>query len=95
MLITVALSGLGTAVIGLAIHKTIGFRVSHEAELAGVDRSEHAETAYAFAELGLSRFNPFGHHIRAAHAVHAATAAHATARTTEDRPAPVKEDSLV
>ena len=28
VLITVALSGLGTAVIGLAIHKTIGFRVS-------------------------------------------------------------------
>ena len=52
VLITVAVSGLGTAVIGLAIHKTLGFGVSREDELAGVDRSEHAETAYAFAELG-------------------------------------------
>ena len=32
VLITVALSGLVTAVIGLAIHKTLGFRVSHEDE---------------------------------------------------------------
>ena len=70
VLITVAVSGLGTAVIGLAIHKTLGFRVSREDELAGVDRSEHAETAYAFAELGFSRFNPFGHHTGAAHAAH-------------------------
>jgi Amt family ammonium transporter len=62
VLVAVTLSGTATAVVGLAIHKTIGFRVSHEAELAGVDRSEHAETAYFFAELGLSRFSPFGHH---------------------------------
>ena len=84
VLITVAVSGLGTAVIGLAIHKTLGFRVSREDELAGVDRSEHAETAYAFAELGFSRFNPFGHHVRAAHAVHAATVAHAAGRAPEN-----------
>jgi Amt family ammonium transporter len=101
VLITVAVSGLGTAVIGLAIHKTVGFRVSREDELAGVDRSEHAETAYAFAELGFSRFNPFGHHVRAAHAVHtahaayASTAAHAAGRAPETAPAPAKEDSLV
>ncbi|WP_183164518.1 ammonium transporter [Arthrobacter oryzae] len=62
VLITMAVSAFGTAVIGLAIHKTVGFRVSHEDEVAGVDRSEHAETAYAFAELALSRFTPFGHH---------------------------------
>jgi Amt family ammonium transporter len=60
VLIAVTLSGVVTAVIGLAIHKTLGFRVSHEDEVAGVDRSEHAESAYFFAELGRSRFNP--HH---------------------------------
>ncbi|MHA7221265.1 ammonium transporter [Arthrobacter sp. RHLT1-20] len=63
VLITVTLSGVVTAVIGLAIHKSIGFRVNHDDELAGVDRSEHAETAYDFADLGLSRFSPFGHHV--------------------------------
>ena len=68
VLITVTLSGLGTAVIGLALHRTIGFRVSHEAEVAGVDRSEHAETAYEFDGLAHSRFNPFGHHVHAHHA---------------------------
>ena len=60
VIIAVALSGLGTAVIGTAIQKTVGFRVSHEAEISGVDRSEHAESAYDFADLGQSRFNPFG-----------------------------------
>jgi Amt family ammonium transporter len=38
----------------------VGFRVSHEAETAGVDLSEHAETAYAFGELGAA-FNPLRH----------------------------------
>jgi Amt family ammonium transporter len=61
VLVTIALSGLGTLVIGRTIHRTIGFRVSEEAETAGVDLSEHAETAYAFGELARSRFNPFHH----------------------------------
>ncbi|MDN4642756.1 ammonium transporter [Arthrobacter sp. PsM3] len=90
VLITVALSGLGTAVIGLAIHKTLGFRVSHEDEIAGVDRSEHAESAYAFAELALSRFNPFGHHGHAPHSTHTAAPAHAIRAAERE-----KEDSLV
>jgi Amt family ammonium transporter len=57
VVITLLLSGLGTLVIGRIINKAIGFRVSHEAETAGVDLSEHAESAYAFGELG-SGFNP-------------------------------------
>jgi Amt family ammonium transporter len=65
VLIAVTLSGLVTAIIGLAIHKALGFRVSHEDEIAGVDRSEHAESAYFFAELGLSRFSPFHHQVPA------------------------------
>jgi Amt family ammonium transporter len=55
--ITLLLSGAGTFVIGRAINKTIGFRVSHEAETAGVDLAEHAESAYAFGEIGAG-FNP-------------------------------------
>jgi Amt family ammonium transporter len=62
VLVTITLSGLGTLVIGRAIHRTIGFRVSEEAETVGVDLSEHAETAYAFGELSRSRFNPFHQH---------------------------------
>jgi len=38
--------------IGLAIEKTIGFRVKPEAELEGVDTTEHAESAYEFSTDG-------------------------------------------
>lgn len=35
-----------TLILGYAIEKTIGFRVSKESELEGVDFNEHAESAY-------------------------------------------------
>jgi Amt family ammonium transporter len=58
--IAIALSAVMTAVIGLAIHKTIGFRVSADNEVGGVDLSEHAETAYEFGGLGVGgSFHPF------------------------------------
>jgi Amt family ammonium transporter len=38
--------------IGLAIQKTIGFRISDEDEISGIDNAEHAETGYDFASLG-------------------------------------------
>ena len=41
-----------TYLIGLLLQKTIGFRVSQEDELAGVDGSEHAESAYDLGTLG-------------------------------------------
>jgi Amt family ammonium transporter len=36
-------------ILGLVIEKTIGFRVSQEAEAGGIDLAEHAETAYEFS----------------------------------------------
>ncbi|HEY3753526.1 MAG TPA: ammonium transporter [Pseudonocardiaceae bacterium] len=41
-------SFVGALIIGWVINKTIGFRVSEEAEIAGIDEAEHAETAYEF-----------------------------------------------
>jgi Amt family ammonium transporter len=41
-----------TFVIGLVIQKTIGFRLTDEDEISGIDNAEHAETAYDFASLG-------------------------------------------
>jgi Amt family ammonium transporter len=41
-----------TFVIGTIIQKTMGFRISEEHEVAGIDSIEHAETAYDFASLG-------------------------------------------
>jgi Amt family ammonium transporter len=57
VLVTVLLSGAVTAVVGRAINKAVGFRVSAEAETVGVDLAEHAETAYAFGEHGTG-FSP-------------------------------------
>src|SRR5690349_10478540 len=45
-----------TYVIGLAIHKTMGFRVDETNESQGVDLSEHAESAYDISGLAGGRF---------------------------------------
>ncbi|MFB9795879.1 ammonium transporter [Arthrobacter citreus] len=58
--VAIAFSAILTLIIGLAIHKTIGFRVSEDSEVNGVDLSEHAETAYEFGGLGVGgSFRPF------------------------------------
>ncbi|GER21943.1 ammonium transporter [Zafaria cholistanensis] len=50
--VAIVFSGVMTAIIGLAIHKTIGFRITAEEEISGVDLTQHAETAYEFGGLG-------------------------------------------
>jgi Amt family ammonium transporter len=44
--LVLAYSFIATLIIGFIIEKTIGFRVKKDAEVEGVDLSEHAETAY-------------------------------------------------
>ena len=46
-----AYSFVGTLVIALLIKVTIGLRISEEAEVIGIDQSEHAETAYEFTPV--------------------------------------------
>ena len=41
-----------TLLIGLLLEKTIGFRVSREEELEGIDGVEHAESGYDLNPLG-------------------------------------------
>jgi Amt family ammonium transporter len=41
-----------TLIIGMLIKYTIGFRVTDEAEAAGIDEAEHKETAYDFGGFG-------------------------------------------
>ncbi len=41
-----AYSFIATLIIGYAIEKSIGFRVSKDSEVEGIDLNEHAETAY-------------------------------------------------
>ena len=62
-----------TFVIGIVIQKTMGFRITEEDEVAGIDSVEHAETAYDFASLG-------GSAVRGTSLV---GQAHAEARNTE------------
>jgi Amt family ammonium transporter len=40
-----------TFIIGFILNKTIGFRVSEEAEVGGIDEHEHAESGYEFSSL--------------------------------------------
>ena len=49
-----AVSFVATYVIGLVIQKTIGFRLTEEDEVTGIDYVEHAESGYDFASLGSS-----------------------------------------
>ena len=41
-----------TSLIGLAIQKTMGFRLPEEDEVTGIDTVAHAESGYDFASLG-------------------------------------------
>jgi Amt family ammonium transporter len=50
-------SFIATLIIGFIINKTIGFRVKEDAEVAGIDYDQHAETAY---ELTSSSRGGFG-----------------------------------
>ena len=43
-----------TLVIGFLIQRTIGFRISEEDEITGIDNVVHAESGYDFASLGSS-----------------------------------------
>jgi Amt family ammonium transporter len=44
-----AYSFIATLIIGFAIEKTIGFRVTRQVEVEGIDLKEHAESAYELA----------------------------------------------
>ena len=49
--------GVLTAAIGMALKATLGWRVSEDAESAGIDQSEHAETAYDLSPRGGGRLS--------------------------------------
>lgn len=46
VLLVAAYSFVVTLILGIAIDKTIGFRVKPESEISGIDLKEHAESAY-------------------------------------------------
>src|SRR5690348_6017641 len=46
-----AFSFIASYVIGLALHKALGFRIDRDAEVAGIDLQEHAETSYDLGSL--------------------------------------------
>ncbi|MBK8463075.1 MAG: ammonium transporter [Nigerium sp.] len=53
-------SFVATLAIGLAIHKTLGFRVSKKDELSGVDLSEHSEVGYDLSAVYYSALGGAG-----------------------------------
>ncbi len=55
VLIAMGLSGVVTLAIGLALKQTIGLRVSEADEAAGLDITEHAESAYELSQFALGQ----------------------------------------
>ncbi|SDF36288.1 ammonium transporter [Blastococcus aurantiacus] len=53
-LAVLAFSFVVTVIIGWVIQKTIGFRISEDEEITGIDNVVHAESGYDFASLGSS-----------------------------------------
>ena len=51
-LVAVALSGLVTTVVAIALKATMGWRISEDEETAGIDQNVHAETGYDWGSLG-------------------------------------------
>jgi Amt family ammonium transporter len=49
VLFTIVVSGVVAAVFGLLIKYTIGWRVTEEEEIDGIDFAEHGESAYDLA----------------------------------------------
>ncbi len=56
-----AFSLVVSAALAKAIDVTIGLRVTADQELEGLDRSQHAETAYLLSDLGSSLGSPVAH----------------------------------
>jgi Amt family ammonium transporter len=48
VLVTLAWSGIGSAILFFIIDKTIGLRVPAEVEVEGLDLAEHGERAYHY-----------------------------------------------
>jgi Amt family ammonium transporter len=51
-LVTIAYSAALTYAIAWLVDKTVGLRAAPEAELAGIDEAEHAETGYDYGRIG-------------------------------------------
>jgi Amt family ammonium transporter len=76
-LAVLVVSFVATYIIGTIIQKTIGFRITEEEEITGIDNVVHAESGYDFASLGSSGSTaPLAGHARA-------TSADSAARSTE------------
>lgn len=54
-LLALAYTGVLTTLIGLALKVTMGWRIDADDEVAGIDQSEHAESAYELSTLGGAR----------------------------------------
>lgn len=56
----VVLSGVVTTIVGLALRASMGWRVTSEAELTGIDQELHAESAYDWSNLTGGLGSTFG-----------------------------------
>ncbi len=57
----VVFSGVVTLVVGMLLKSTMGWRVTDDDEVSGIDQAVHAETGYDLATLGASRSGAAAH----------------------------------
>ncbi|NYE94622.1 Amt family ammonium transporter [Psychromicrobium silvestre] len=65
--VVLAYSFVVAFIVGWIINKTMGFRISEEHEVNGIDVSVHAETAYEFGGRVGSAFHPLDEALRSRH----------------------------
>jgi Amt family ammonium transporter len=71
--LTLTLSVVGTAILGLALKAVLGLRPTVEGEELGLDETDHGEAGYHPEELGAHGPEPIVPGAQAATAVKAAT----------------------
>jgi Amt family ammonium transporter len=62
VLITMAFTFIGTLILLKVVDALVGLRVHEEDEVAGLDLSQHNESAYSFGLIGTTHSSPHPHH---------------------------------
>jgi len=80
-----------TTLIGLALHKILGFRIERDAEVSGIDIEEHAETSYDLGSLGGGGVSHAGAAMFGSHTMSSATTSSTATNSTATAATPNRQ----
>src|SRR5450756_219333 len=84
-------SFVATTLIGLALHKILGFRIERDAEVSGIDIEEHAETSYDLGSLGGGGVSHAGAAMFGSHTMSSATTSSTATNSTATAATPNRQ----